>query len=502
MGIATTVNKPFPSLGDQVRNITWQVYNDPLYPLAVQVLLPRITGTILHAVARVADCALSVILAMSCVTEAIYHKTYSVIYPATDCQQRIDELFQRTQELSDFFWNYLIDIPICFLNLISPQLYQEFFMEEAASYASPIPGFKNPGANCAFNSCLQVLLHHPGFRQVYEIIANYYAQIDKHKTCGENMLSVLKAYDHAYSSKQPVSSDISQKMRLAIHHLNPQISASYWEHEDANEIFLTLIEKYENILKEAAHDASNEEKEEQLLNTSSVHFKNVMTKHFQIGAEVPRPNSIPSSLNADNTLVKEEIQCQLKIMLNSSKSSLDFSELLQEFFSKKEECLYSPPQELSQGFFSKLLQWFFLKKEEPAPSSDSPKLMKEQKCFKVTLTKEEQEFSKRPNHLIIQFARFIQTEEGFSKINTSINAIPEEINTSSLCIKDDPAGVYELTSFITHEGNLNGGHYIAYVKKESQWIKCNDHTASYANETAVLENLQKSYLCFYKLKTE
>lgn len=475
MGISTT-DKPFPSLGDQCQNITWQIYNDPFCPFAVQILLPRITGTILHAIARIADCALSIILAMSCTTEAMYYKIRNPIYPIQNCQKITDDLFQRAIELFLLSLYYISDgFAGLIVNFISPQTYQEFFTEEVIAHPSPIPGFKNPGANCAFHSCLQVLLHHPEFRQVYEEVANYHAQIEEHKICGENMLAVLEAYDHAHSSKRPISADISHKMRIAINHLNPNIHTEQ-HHEDAHEILATLIEKYEKIVKERAlENAPYEEPEQQLLSNSKVHFKNIITKHFAIGEEIQIPTSIPSSLHADNTLVKEEIQSQLKIVLDTNKNSLNFYELLQDFFSRK---------------------------EEPISSNDSVKLMKEEKCFQATLTKEEQKFSQKPNHLIIQFARFIQTKEGLSKINTPINDIPEEMDASSLCITDNPSGTYALTSFITHQGGLGGGHYVAYIKKGKRWIKCDDYSTSYANKSAVLENLQKSYLCFYKLKTE
>lgn len=34
--------------------------------------------------------------------------------------------------------------------------------------------------------------------------------------------------------------------------------------------------------------------------------------------------------------------------------------------------------------------------------------------------------------------------------------------------------LYELTSFVVHEGGLHGGHYYNYVKREGKWYHCND----------------------------
>ena len=41
-----------------------------------------------------------------------------------------------------------------------------------------------------------------------------------------------------------------------------------------------------------------------------------------------------------------------------------------------------------------------------------------------------------------------------------------------------PSGdLYELVSIINHNGaNLNSGHYVTFVKKDSNWFECNDQT--------------------------
>lgn len=211
----------YPSLGDQVQKTTWRLYNDPLCSSVARIILPRLTGTLIHSIARICDCVLTLLPIMDCISTAIYYKTINLIYPIQDCKQITNQLFERAMALSHLFFFHLVDITTCWVfNLISPELYQEVFSMEKISY-SPIPGFQNSGANCAFNSFLQIILHQPEWRNIYETVANHYnAKIEEaDKRCGENMLAVLKDYDTA-----DISSNTSQQVRLAIHHLNPQIS--------------------------------------------------------------------------------------------------------------------------------------------------------------------------------------------------------------------------------------------------------------------------------------
>ncbi|VHO02029.1 ubiquitin carboxyl-terminal hydrolase [Candidatus Rhabdochlamydia sp. T3358] len=482
----------YPSLGDQVQKITWQLYNDPLCSPVARIILPRLTGTLIHSVARICDCVLTLLPIMDCISTATYYKTINLVYPIQDCEQATNQLFERAMILSDLFFSYLIDIPTCWVfNLISPQDYQELFSTEGTiswttTSISPIPGFENrAAANCAFNSCLQVILHHPEWRGIYEVVANHYkAKTEKEdKACGENMLAVLHTYDTALTVKKSIPAEISHKLRLATHHLNPLIAGDCSQQEDAHEIFAILIEKYEAILKETINleqalipEEQIRIKKEHLLHTSPIHFENKVTKYYELGEEVEKTKDIPSSLSENNTLTKTEIEWQLKIELNANKE-ISFSELLQKFFNGEE-------------------------KKHVVFSENSPKLMKDGKCIQIELKKEEQEFSKKPNYLAIQFARFTYTEKGPSKIQTPITSILEQLDATALSIKSSASGIYELTSFITHRGSTNGGHYIAYLKKEAEWIKCDDETTSYANKSSLSEDLSNSYMCFYKLKTD
>ena len=55
-----------------------------------------------------------------------------------------------------------------------------------------------------------------------------------------------------------------------------------------------------------------------------------------------------------------------------------------------------------------------------------------------------------------------------------------------------------LAGFIYQSGNLNGGHYIAYVRNQAgKWIRYNDETVTELH-AAPLEDAQKAYLYFYQ----
>jgi len=55
--------------------------------------------------------------------------------------------------------------------------------------------------------------------------------------------------------------------------------------------------------------------------------------------------------------------------------------------------------------------------------------------------------------------------------------------------------VYSLYAVVMHSGNLQGGHYTAFVKKSGEWFSCNDHTIKKIAKSEVLNS--QAYLLFY-----
>jgi ubiquitin C-terminal hydrolase len=54
---------------------------------------------------------------------------------------------------------------------------------------------------------------------------------------------------------------------------------------------------------------------------------------------------------------------------------------------------------------------------------------------------------------------------------------------------------YELQGLTVHHGSMSGGHYIAYVKRQSDWYLFNDDEFSTQSESKALS--QQAYLLFY-----
>eukprot|EP00730_Choanoeca_flexa_P015729 TRINITY_DN7288_c0_g1_i2.p1 TRINITY_DN7288_c0_g1~~TRINITY_DN7288_c0_g1_i2.p1 ORF type:complete len:602 (+),score=104.82 TRINITY_DN7288_c0_g1_i2:54-1859(+) len=70
----------------------------------------------------------------------------------------------------------------------------------------------------------------------------------------------------------------------------------------------------------------------------------------------------------------------------------------------------------------------------------------------------------------------------------------DEDGIETSCIPDD-AFDYTLFGVVTHIGTMQQGHYIAYVKQQEQWYKCNDAVITMASRAEVLG--AQAYLLFY-----
>ena len=56
---------------------------------------------------------------------------------------------------------------------------------------------------------------------------------------------------------------------------------------------------------------------------------------------------------------------------------------------------------------------------------------------------------------------------------------------------------YHLTAVVEHVGqSYDCGHYVAYVKSDFGWIKCNDEKMSLVSDSTTLG--ENAYLLFYK----
>ncbi len=83
-------------------------------------------------------------------------------------------------------------------------------------------------------------------------------------------------------------------------------------------------------------------------------------------------------------------------------------------------------------------------------------------------------------------------------------AIPYKFGISKECFEGSSLKslLFELKSVIVHYGSTyNSGHYVAYVKKGSQWYLCNDSTVTQVSDDDVKEDIGKNgYVFFYEKK--
>eukprot|EP00045_Choanoeca_perplexa_P008253 m.76026 g.76026 ORF g.76026 m.76026 type:complete len:606 (-) comp14420_c0_seq1:134-1951(-) len=76
----------------------------------------------------------------------------------------------------------------------------------------------------------------------------------------------------------------------------------------------------------------------------------------------------------------------------------------------------------------------------------------------------------------------------------TVSTSQAEDGTQASSIPDD-AFDYTLFGVVTHIGTMQQGHYIAYVKQQDQWYKCDDATITMASRAEVLST--QAYLLFY-----
>jgi len=57
---------------------------------------------------------------------------------------------------------------------------------------------------------------------------------------------------------------------------------------------------------------------------------------------------------------------------------------------------------------------------------------------------------------------------------------------------------YELSAVVAHMGQLEGGHYVAYVRMGREWYKCDDAWVTRVHESVVRQS--QAYLLYYSSK--
>ncbi len=332
----------------------------------------------------------------------------------------------------------------------------------ALDYAT---GFGNKSANCWANSLLSMIVCVPSFRQAYETVADYHAQrhvYDPSKKHGIALQNALKAYETALQQKQPVSSDITQEVRLAFNHLfghvNPItrheiFSKSQSTHEDAYEAMQVMMGKYEQILREQ--------------NPNNPAFSDLYSpmetrRHYRPAGEEREADPFKvsqddySRLSADNSssVICNDYQILLDVQ---NKGHLSFQSLLTDYFRNTLVDDHNQAQYLLQ---SGRLQNF-------------------------KLTGECRQFLRTPSEFMLTIKRFGAHADGRGyKITTPV-MINRTLTLPPEATLKNKTAAYELDSFIVHSGGTGGGHYICYKKVEDRWIEADDGRIRFVEESEI-----------------
>ena len=98
-----------------------------------------------------------------------------------------------------------------------------------------------------------------------------------------------------------------------------------------------------------------------------------------------------------------------------------------------------------------------------------------------------------PEHLVIVLKRF--TNDG--RKNTTNIEYPINLDLNKYILGYNKNAKYNLYGIVCHMGSINGGHYIAIAKNNSnQWKIYNDNNITNCNDNNIINN--KAYILFYK----
>lgn len=123
--------------------------------------------------------------------------------------------------------------------------------------------------------------------------------------------------------------------------------------------------------------------------------------------------------------------------------------------------------------------------------NDPKNLVLCEKCGSEQVSVKTPKIETMPSVLTLQFKRYLSTSKKYP-IHVQM---PVDLDLSKFT--ESPSKIYRLTGFVSHKGDLNSGHYIAYCKnrRNNNWYKFDDRGVTLRSEEQVLN--QQVYLAFY-----
>ncbi|CAD8089076.1 unnamed protein product [Paramecium sonneborni] len=103
--------------------------------------------------------------------------------------------------------------------------------------------------------------------------------------------------------------------------------------------------------------------------------------------------------------------------------------------------------------------------------------------------------TQKPQFLIIHLKRFTQFPRN-QKIQNDIS-YPEVLNIQQFCDENIIKAQYRLKGLISHQGQLNSGHYKAYAKRQNEWYEFDDDIVTKDKKDRHLSD-KGAYIIFYE----
>ncbi|CAD8083158.1 unnamed protein product [Paramecium sonneborni] len=295
------------------------------------------------------------------------------------------------------------------------------------SYELPFVGLQNPKYYCYMNSALQCLL---SIKELNDSLLKLSKQQNKKFTMAyQDLLRVVQ-------NSIPGSSISVEKLQNMC--LN---KFKYSQQQDAHEFLLFLLSE----IKEELVGKKKYEKEE---------FPNAQEAWDVYKS---RNADIITDLFAGQIASKSHCQ-KCKEISEGFDPILDLNLPLTKYYIPREFKLYDC---LSNYF-----------KEEQINDS-----WKCDKCQFVNKSVQRKiQVTQTPKYLILHLKRFTQFPKN-QKITDEV-IYPEALDIKEFCTENVENTKYTLKSVISHMGQLNGGHYIAFAQRQNQWFHFDDHTVT------------------------
>lgn len=324
---------------------------------------------------------------------------------------------------------------------------------------TPVPGFVNLGNTCFLNSVLQVLMHTPMLRNYILSDQHICPFVKEPNQC--IVCEISRIYQQAYALKVNV---ISLQNLLKIFWDNTWYMASALQH-DAHECFIAILDI---IHKQAIIQNENDKDIKHLENCQCI-----IHKMFK-------------------GVLQSDIVCQ---SCSNVSSKIDIINDIPIYFSMDAKGKY--PTNITLMACLEQFGQIELLNDLDCTNCQTKKLSSKQLTLKHL-----------PMVLCFILKRFGQPSDNVSNKITTVVEFPETLNMSKFIEKKTVTGsafidecfatyetIYKLYAVISHEGLLNGGHYLSYIRHMGNWYQCNDNIVRIVQFEDVLKS--PAYLLFY-----